>query len=171
MILKVVLFFSVLINVNNALKVVCYWALWTSSSVIDPNLCTHIHYSFAILDSTTLEMRFEKTADETTIVNLINEYKSTNPSLQHIIALGGWRDSKGDKYSRMVSSSTSRANFVSNAVTFLISNRFDGLDFDWEYPVCWGADCSAGPASDKPNFASLLQVIYDEFIFILSINI
>ena len=35
----------------------------------------------------------------------------------------------------MASNTTSRANFISNAVTFLKKWKFDGLDIDWEYPT------------------------------------
>ena len=66
-----------------------------------------------------------------------------------LLALGGWNDSEGDKYSRMVNSPKHRKNFINTAVDFLQENNFDGLDLDWEYPVCWQVDCSKGPASDR----------------------
>jgi len=37
------------------------------------------------------------------------------------------------------------------------------LDIDWEYPVCWGGDCSKGPKADFANFATLLQETHAEF--------
>lgn len=53
------------------------------------------------------------------------------------LALGGWNDSAGDKYSRLVNSPTARKKFIAQAVQFLEKYDFDGLDLDWEYPVCW----------------------------------
>lgn len=53
------------------------------------------------------------------------------------LALGGWNDSAGDKYSRLVNSPTARKKFIAQAVQFLEKYNFDGLDLDWEYPVCW----------------------------------
>jgi len=126
---------------------------------IDPNLCTHIHYSFAVLDQNSLLIQFEDRSREEDIIKRVNNLKSVNPNLTNILSLGGWVDSAGDKYSRMVSDPQSRANFVQNAVHFLNDYSFDGLDLDWEYPVCWQANCSAGPKTDKQNFASLLTVI------------
>ena len=54
-----------------------------------------------------------------------------------LIAIGGWNDSLGDKYSRLVNNAASRARFVTNVVEFIEKYRFDGLDLDWEYPKCW----------------------------------
>lgn len=53
------------------------------------------------------------------------------------LALGGWNDSAGDKYSRLVNSPSARRRFVKHVVEFLEKHGFDGLDLDWEYPKCW----------------------------------
>ena len=53
------------------------------------------------------------------------------------IALGGWNDSKGNKYSRLVNNPSSRKKFTNEIVKFIEKYDFDGLDLDWEYPVCW----------------------------------
>ena len=51
-----------------------------------------------------------------------------------MLALGGWNDSEGDKYSRLVRDEDKRKKFTEEAVTFLQEHNFDGLDLDWEYP-------------------------------------
>ena len=38
-----------------------------------------------------------------------------------------------------------------------MENGFDGLELDWEFPVCWQMDCSAGPASDRQGYSSLVR--------------
>lgn len=48
------------------------------------------------------------------------------------LALGGWNDSQGDKYSRLVRSPSARERFVEHAVQFLEKYGFNGLDLDWE---------------------------------------
>jgi chitinase len=53
------------------------------------------------------------------------------------LALGGWNDSAGDKYSRLVNSPSARRRFVKHVTEFLEKHGFDGLDLDWEYPKCW----------------------------------
>jgi chitinase len=80
-----------------------------------------------------------------------------------LLALGGWNDSLGSKYSTLVSSAGSRARFVTQALEFVTKYRFDGLDLDWEYPKCWQVDCSKGPDSDKENFASLVKELSAAF--------
>lgn len=54
-----------------------------------------------------------------------------------LLGLGGWDDSAGDKYSRLVNNESARRKFVVHAVDFLEQYGFDGLDLDWEYPKCW----------------------------------
>ena len=65
----------------------------------------------------------------------VTELKSRG--IKVLIALGGWNDSLGDKYSRLVNSPSARENFVRTIVKFIEQYNFDGLDLDWEYPKCW----------------------------------
>ncbi|CAG2113684.1 unnamed protein product, partial [Medioppia subpectinata] len=129
-------------------------------NMINPFLCTHIIYAFAILDKHSLIM---KESDECTDITnrgyeQITALKEKNPRLKVLIAIGGWSDSSdGDKYSRLVSSQANRVNFIENAIHFMEKHNFDGLDLDWEYPTCWQANCTAGPQSDKINFAIFLR--------------
>ncbi|KAL7648226.1 UNVERIFIED_CONTAM: hypothetical protein RMT77_000129 [Armadillidium vulgare] len=146
-------------------KVVCYFTNWAwyregegsfDPSNIDPDLCTHINYAFATLDSTELIMKpYDTWAD---IDNLFYErvvaYKRFG--IKVLISIGGWTDSAGDKYSRLVNDPTARANFNQNALEFIQKYNFDGLDIDWEYPMCWQGDCW-GPSSDKDGFAAWIK--------------
>merc|ERR1712012_492505 len=74
-----------------------------------------------------------------------------------MLGLGGWSDSEGDKYSRMVNDDEKREIFINQAVDYLIEHNFDGLELDWEFPVCWQMDCSKGPASDRQGFSTLIK--------------
>ena len=77
-----------------------------------------------------------------------------------LLALGGWNDSAGSKYSKLVNNPASRKAFIKHAVEFLINNNFDGLDLDWEYPKCWQVDCNKGPESDKEAFAAWIKELH-----------
>jgi GH18 family chitinase len=63
--------------------------------------------------------------------------------LKVLVAIGGWNDSAGDKYSRLVNSPGARARFISYVTDFIEKHNFDGLDLDWEYPKCWQVQSSA----------------------------
>lgn len=86
-----------------------------------------------------------------------------------LLGLGGWTDSAGDKYSRLVSSSAARDNFIEKLIPFLRMHNFQGLHFDWNYPVCWQSNCKKGARSDKANFAKFIQVIHWFKVYIYNI--
>lgn len=90
----------------------------------------------------------------TDLYERITSLKDTIP----LLSLGGWTDSSGTKYSKMVNNASSRRKFVIATVDFLRMYGFKGLHFDWNYPVCWQSNCNKGPSADKPNFSKLISV-------------
>lgn len=54
-----------------------------------------------------------------------------------LLAIGGWNDSAGNKYSRLVNNKQAREKFITHVIQFLKKYNFEGLDVDWEYPKCW----------------------------------
>ena len=152
-------------------KVICYYTNWSwyrtgagrySPSDIDVNLCTHVIYGFATLDYSNLVMKvFDTWCD-------IDEYgprlyeKVTSLKEQGVtvlIALGGWNDSQGDKYSRMVNDPSSRNKFVTNAVQFIEKFGFQGLDLDWEYPKCWQVSNTWSTCQLVRGYATLVKSV------------
>jgi chitinase len=147
-------------------RVVCYFTNWAwyrpgigkfLPENIDPELCTHIVYGFAVLNRDTLTIQpHDSWAD---IDN--NFYKRVcdlkKKGLKVSVAIGGWNDSAGDKYSRLVRSAESRRKFIKHVTEFIEKYDFDGLDLDWEYPVCWQVDCTKGKADEKEHFSSLVE--------------
>ena len=170
-------------------KVVCYFTNWAwyrpqggkyQPRDIQAELCTHIVYGFAVLDPDTLTIKphdtwadFDNGQLKVSIAENINNmmfldfYKQVtalkSKKRKVLLAIGGWNDSEGDKYSRLVNSGSSRAAFVQQVVSFLLANNFDGLDLDWEYPKCWQVDCSLGPDQDKRGFAELIKELHFAF--------
>ena len=130
-------------------KMICYYTNWSwyrqgegkyAPSDIDTDLCTHIIYGFATLDPNQLIMRvFDSWCDTDEygpkLYAKVTALKSKG--IKVLIALGGWNDSLGNKYSRMVNDPSARKRFVDNAIDFIEKHGFDGLDLDWEYPKCW----------------------------------
>ena len=126
---------------------------------IDVPLCTHLIYSFVILDPWTYEI---KVHDQQLDINLgnINKFiglRGTNPNVKLLVALGGWNDSRSNKYSLLLADPTKRAAFVKQTVQFLNQYGFDGLDLDYEYP---GYD---GVQTDKDGFTALVQELREAF--------
>ena len=146
-------------------KVICYYTNWAfyrqgagrfTPQEIEPGLCTHINYGFAVLDPVRLVMvPHDDWADvEKNFLGQVAALRRRGVRVS--VALGGWNDSEGDKYSRLVGSADSREKFVGAAVEFLRDWGLEGLSLDWEYPVCWQVDCRAGPAQDREGFTALL---------------
>ncbi|XP_020293834.1 probable chitinase 3 isoform X2 [Pseudomyrmex gracilis] len=153
-------------------KIVCYFTNWSwyrrgigryLPEHIDHTLCTHIVYGFAVLDYSDLIIKaHDSWADyDNRFYQRVVAYKKRG--LKISLALGGWNDSAGDKYSRLVHSPTARKKFVDHVIQFLEKYGFDGLDLDWEYPVCWQVNCNKGKDTDKENFAALLRELSAEF--------
>lgn len=130
-------------ELSNDYKVVCYftnWAWYRQSGGkyvpedIDTDLCTHIVYGFAVLDRDNLVIKpHDSWAD------LDNKFyervvKLRAKGAKVTVAIGGWNDSAGDKYSRLVRDPVARARFIKAVIEFIEKNGFDGLDLDWEYP-------------------------------------
>uniref|UniRef100_A0A182SGC2 GH18 domain-containing protein n=1 Tax=Anopheles maculatus TaxID=74869 RepID=A0A182SGC2_9DIPT len=157
---------------NSDYKVVCYFTNWAwyrqgdgkyTPDDIDSTLCTHIVYGFAVLDRETLTIKtHDSWADiDNRFYERVVEQKRKGAKVT--LALGGWNDSLGDKYSKLVRDATARARFVKHAVEFIERYDFDGLDLDWEYPVCWQVDCQKGYPDEKEGFAKLVQELAVEF--------
>lgn len=130
-------------TLSDAYKVVCYftnWAWYRQSNGkyvpedIDTDLCTHIVYGFAVMDRDNLVIKpHDSWAD------LDNKFyervtKLRAKGVKVTVAIGGWNDSAGDKYSRLVRDPAARARFIKAVIEFIEKNGFDGLDLDWEYP-------------------------------------
>lgn len=133
------------LNINaesqNGYKVLCYFqsSSWRRTGAgkfllenINENLCTHIIYAFANLDNSTLKIIPK---DRSTDID--NHYYERITTLRQkgikvIIAIGGWGDSAGDKYERLLMNETSRTLFVSSVVEFIDAHNFDGMDLDLE---------------------------------------
>jgi len=71
------------------------------------------------------------------------------------ISVGGWTGSRW--FSTAVGSAKNRTAFVKTLSNFVNTYKFDGIDFDWEYPNHQGVGCNTISSNDTPNFLLLLQ--------------
>lgn len=131
---------------------ICYYTNWAWRRTsfgeflpgnVDGELCTHIVYAFAVLDidwsSETEAQKLTLSIDDDVYRSFLNraaELRNSN-NIKVLLAIGGWNDSKDDKYSRVAANPLVRKQFAQYAVQFVMEHGFDGLDLDWEFPVCW----------------------------------
>jgi chitinase len=150
---------------------VCYYGTWAiyrpgrgkfEVNHIDPNLCTHLVYSFfgigedgsfKVLDPyLDLEENYGKGN-----IKKFNKLKTVNPGLKTLAAIGGWNEGSR-KYSAVARDPAKRKRFAQEARKFLQKHGFDGLDIDWEYP----AQRDGNPQEDKQNYIRFLSDIKKE---------
>jgi chitinase len=123
----------------------------TSAPLPDPNLVTHINFSFAKIDSDfeTLTISSSKQKRLKQIVAL----KQQNPDLKVMLSVGGWG---AGNFSEMAADETHRKSFCKNCLKAVQDYGLDGIDIDWEYPGSSSAGISSS-SSDKANFTKLMH--------------
>lgn len=153
-------------------KVVCYFTNWAwyrqgkgkyLPEDIDADLCSHIVYGFAVLDRETLTIKPHDTwADfDNHFYERVTAYKKKGVKVT--VAIGGWNDSAGDKYTRLILDPVARARFIRHVIEFIGKHNFDGLDLDYEYPVCVQTDCNKGDPREKENFGDFVAELDEAF--------
>ncbi len=126
---------------------------------IDASKLTHINYAFAnILNG---EVKFDTSGiDNSDLksedISVLNNLKKVNPQLKILISVGGWGWS--GNFSDAALTDSTRNRFAKSAVDFIIENKLDGIDLDWEYPNQVGAG-NVYRKEDVKNFTLLLREI------------
>lgn len=143
-------------------KVICYYASWAYvregngkflPEDIDPNLCTHVLYSFLGLQPNgslqLLDPWFDVQLDG---LNRVSKLKEKNPNFKCILSLGGW-NAGGATFTAISQDPAKIKAMANSAIEFIKKYNFDGLDIDWEYPL----------PNEKDNFVNLLAGIKEAF--------
>ena len=61
--------------------------------------------------------------------------REINPDIKIVLSVGGWG---ADGFSQAARTEEGRALFAVSAVSLVETYGLDGIDLDWEYPVCGG---------------------------------
>ena len=153
-------------------RIIGYYAGWTSTTKnftpadIPAEQLTHVNYAFGLIDDDGRAMLQDpqedighpSLADSSDLSSLgcnfqqLQLLKERHPHLQTLISLGGWTGS--GRFSDAVATAESRRRFVDSIIALFITRWpgvFDGIDIDWEYPVCCGLPENAYRPEDRRN--------------------
>lgn len=161
---------SVLPSPTNAnYKIVTYYTEWSIYARnflirdIPGDKITHLNYAFAkptaegnleVYDKYAfLEKVFSSSSygNYNELILLKQKYRH----LKTLISIGGWSLSKD--FSTIMANELLRNKFIDSCINFMLNYKFDGLDFDWEYPGGGGLDSNTVSDKDGENFAMFLR--------------
>lgn len=129
-------------------RVVGYFPYYSGSAATIPyGKLTHIHYAFIDPepDGSLTGMAMDGNARLDSIVTLGHA-----AGVKVLISVGGWSGGDDSGFSQMAASSTARANFVSNLITFVNNYSLDGVDIDWEFP---------DGTTESANFTTMMSML------------
>uniref|UniRef100_A0A914CYN7 GH18 domain-containing protein n=1 Tax=Acrobeloides nanus TaxID=290746 RepID=A0A914CYN7_9BILA len=121
-------------------------------SKIDANLCTHL----LVIGRCNLDDRAKIILPTVEVIEKYNRLKDENPNLKVLITL---TPTTNQLMSRLVIDDSLIDEFVNTLTLYLVINKLDGFDIDWEFPV-WSKDAAK---TDKKGFAVLLQKLRESF--------
>jgi len=130
---------------------------------------THVNYAFANIDESgriaigdpyaAVEKSYPgDTWDQPyrgTYNQLNNVLRAQYPHLKTLISVGGWTWS--GRFSDVALTEESRDRFAASCVDFIRTYNFDGVDIDWEYPVCCGLSSNTYRPEDRENYTLLMK--------------
>lgn len=133
---------------------------------------THVHYAFFDVKSDCqvhsldewsdyqivypdLGMSWETPENQRGGIGAFRILRERHPHLKLAFSLGGW--TKSTFFSGCAKTAASRATLIQSSVDLLRSTEFDGIDIDWEYPICCGESTNQVDPSDWQNYLVLLR--------------
>ncbi|XP_035786938.1 probable endochitinase [Anopheles albimanus] len=120
---------------------------------INPALCTHVVYNAITLTSTGTIQLLDSYTDVTNggFARLL-ALRQRHPAVAFLIGCGG-AETSSKMLSKLMSTDVLRRDAISSIMNFLLNEyTFDGLDFNWQYPVLKG-----GNPEDRFNFITFLK--------------
>ncbi|KAL1512592.1 hypothetical protein ABEB36_002159 [Hypothenemus hampei] len=119
----------------------------TKISDLNLGLLTHLFYAFVEVNidgSLTIQNQEQGFVDE-----LLKYKLKTNPDLKLLFSF----TNKNDSFSKVIADPDLKSNFLTNTLTLLQNNSYDGIDLDWEFPK----------DEDKENYVALLRDLQSLF--------
>ncbi|XP_058053821.1 probable chitinase 10 [Anopheles bellator] len=147
---------------NVQYKVFCYYSNEAAYRVnngtvtiedFSTGLCTHIIYNAITISSTGIVQLLDSYTDATNggLVRLQALRQQHYPTVKFLIGVGG-PTASSKTFSKVMADVTLRAKAVASLMTFAHQDyQFDGVDFNWQYPVLRG-----GNPEDRSNFIAFI---------------
>lgn len=127
-----------------------YYPSWVKDSFapssIKTKLFTHIYYAFLAPTSVTFKFDIDQT-EAPFLVNFTSTLHAKKPPVKTLFSVGGAAEGTA-LFSRLASTSASRAAFIHSSIEVARKFGFDGVDLDWEFPET---------PTDMENFGYLLE--------------
>ncbi|MGH2617336.1 MAG: glycoside hydrolase family 18 protein [Thermomicrobiales bacterium] len=153
-------------------RIIGYYAGWTAKTKnytpldIPADKLTHVNYAFGLIDADGKAMLGDAEADighsdvaaSPHLGSLKGNFhqlgllKERYPHVRTLISIGGWTGS--GRFSDAVATEEKRRAFAGSCIALFITRWpgvFDGIDIDWEYPVCCGLPDNAYRPEDRRN--------------------
>jgi len=139
---------------------------------MDLDSITHVFYAFHNVDSYCDVVSYDPYADfdvvqpekingKTVYGNIAafrelrDMQRAKGRELKLIHSLGGWTLS--NYFSGCAKTPEKRAKVINSAIATLQNTKFDGIDVDWEYPVCCGESDNEIDPDDWLHYVTFLQ--------------
>ena len=133
---------------------------------------THVNYAFGLIDEdgramlpdaeADVEQPYPGDSDDPAALkgnfHQLALLKERHPHLKTLISMGGWTGS--GRFSDAVATEQKRRAFVASCIELFLTRWpgvFDGIDIDWEYPVCCGLPENSYRPEDKRNCTLLFE--------------
>ena len=154
-------------------RIIGYYAGWTAKQKnhtpvdIPADLLTHVNYAFGLIGPDDRATLFDADADvgsaePTTELGgnflQLKRLKERYPHLTTFISMGGWTGSGG--FSDATATPQKRRGFAAACIELFLTRWpgvFDGIDIDWEYPVCCGLPENGYRPEDRRNCTLLFE--------------
>lgn len=109
--------------------------------VPDPDLFTHLIYSFAVFNDDNDGVVVENPGK----LKAMSGLKERNRNLKIILGVGG---KKREGFSEMADDKTKRRRFAESCARIIKEYNLDGIDLDWEFPTTDKGGHTASPYDD-----------------------